>query len=236
MAKYLFLFLVLGSLLCAPAARANQCAVERPNQYHPALTWVTSPTSVEFELRQGAFTTEIRNVSSDAVYLLDRASSGQINPAPPDVSQPLPAGLDIRYKIVDDSLYYWNSQEWILLGSGFIGLTVYNQLIYIVRSSQQPPCDNDGGIKDEKSIPAPQNILIKILYKENFIDIPAILEYKPDPNYAEKLKYYNEPREIRNQQIFNLVLIGSMIVAVILFFIFILIRGITNSMSRRQQK
>ena len=236
MAKYGCLLIILGSLLCAPAAQANQCAIERPNQYHPALTLITSPAKVDFELRQGPFTAEIRNVSSDPVYLLGRPYANNPIPTPPDVSPPLPSELTISHKIVDDDFYYWNSHEWRLVRSGVVSFTLYNEQIKFIDTSILPTCNKDGGIEESESVPEPQNTSIKVLYKEQLIDIPIILEYKQHPNYAEKLKYYNEPREVRRQQIFELVLMGSMIVAVILLFIFILIKGIYDSFNRHQQK
>lgn len=235
------IFILLALLVCAslwfvPAAWASQCGYVKPNKYLPALTLINAPKNVDFELRQGSFTTEIRNTSSDPVYLLSSRYSSDTSPVPPEVTQEIPSGMTPNIKIVDGSFYYWQADKtWYLAEKeDFVSIYLINDRITIFQNIKYASCDKDGGIANRHSIPPPQSIFLKILYKEEIIDITVVFEYKADPNYDLRVEDYDRHT---GRKVYTTLLIIFIVTIIVILFVFVMIiKAIGSAINRRYLK
>ena len=218
----LLALLVCASLWFAPAAWARDCPLGLPSKYMPNLILDTSPMDLEFDVLQKTDGIALRNCSSEPVYLITPGSlPNDLLSFPPDVAQKPPSGTTIRYKIVDDNFYQWSPDKiWVLSQKGVFNIPLANAKFYMIDDFPSSSCGHDGGILDGQPVPPPRKVFLKVIYEEQLIDVPLLINYEADPNYESKLFKYKNPGQAMAQFILMVFVCGAvLILAIFIFFV-----------------
>ena len=193
---------VCASLWSAPAARASDCPYLPPDKYKATFMLNNSPPELDLAINQRIDGLDIRNTSSDPIYLLGYHSAADTLPIPSEITQTLPPTMTIYTRITNTGLYYWHiDQGWYLVQKDIMTLSVRNARNYLIGDIPNDYCGSDDGIPDGQTVPPPHDVVLKVLFKEKFIDIPVTIDYKLNPNYDVELEaYQKDGQESKNRR------------------------------------